>query len=103
MDMSDPKASTMQDLAARLRVAMDDGNLQALATLLHPEVQWGPPGGPSTCRNKQDVVAWYTRAVGEGRRGSVNEVELIGDNLVVELVVHGTTEAERRGGSTLRW
>jgi hypothetical protein len=87
----DPSASvgppfTAASIAEQVRSSLDTADLDALGALLSPDVQWGPPGSAQPpCRNRDQVLAWYARGREQGRRATVNEVEVHGDALLVEL------------------
>lgn len=51
-------------LAGRVRSALESGDLDAIAELLDPAARRGAPEGPSDadCRNREEVIAWWTRA-----------------------------------------
>jgi hypothetical protein len=49
----------MELLERKVRIALESADLAAFADLLHPDVQWGPPGDPAPpCRNRDQVLAW---------------------------------------------
>ena len=94
----------MNTLAERVKAALGSGDASAFADLLDPEVTWGAPGAPTpTCKNRNQVLNWYQRAQESGVQGTVTEVEVIGDRLVVSLMVRGTQGARERGGSIPRF
>jgi ketosteroid isomerase-like protein len=93
----------MDQLAGQVRSAMAAEDLSAFADLLHPDVTWGAPGANPTCRNRNQVLTWYQRGREAGVRGSVFDVEIIGDRLLISMSVRGTEEARERGGTALRY
>lgn len=97
-------ASTMDQVAGQVRAALAGENLSAFAELLDPNVTWGAPGtrNPS-CKNRNQVLAWYQRGREAGVRGSMFDVEVIGDRLLVSMSVRGTENARERGGAALRY
>src|SRR5580692_12024097 len=101
--MTEP-SDAMEELARQVRTALESGDLASYRDLLDPDVTWGAPGArrPS-CRNRDQVVAWYERGRQAGTRGEVSDVSVLGDRLLVSMTVHGTPEAEDRGGAALRW
>ena len=100
--MSNPP--TVEEVARRVRAALDDADLAAMRDLLHPDVQWGPPGDDrSGCHNRDEVLAWFQRARDAGARGEVAELVARGDKLLVGLWVRGTPAAVERGGEADRW
>ncbi len=85
----------MDDLANRVRTALETADLEAFADLLHPAVRWGAPGdGAPPCTTRDDVLAWYARGRADGRRATVSEVLALPGRLVVGMEV----SPGRRGG-----
>lgn len=81
-----PGSLTAAAIADRLRQALDTGDLDEFAALLSPDVQWGPPGSTTPpCRNRSQVLQWYTKGRAKGRRATVTEVEVRGSALLVGL------------------
>jgi hypothetical protein len=77
---------TAAAIAEELRRGLDMADLDTLGGLLGPDVHWGPPGSAKPpCRNRKQVLAWYATGRKQGRRASVEEVEVHGDALLVEL------------------
>ena len=69
-----------------------------------PAVTWGAPGARNpSCKNRNQVLAWYQRGRDAGVRGSVYDVEVLGDRLLVSMSVRGTEGAMERGGAALRF
>jgi ketosteroid isomerase-like protein len=94
----------MDQLAAEVRKALAAEDVSAFAELLDPDVTWGAPGARNpTCKNRNQVLSWYERAREGGIRGSVFDVEVLGDRLLVSMSVQGTEGAHERGGSALRF
>jgi len=94
----------LEELARKLRGALETGDLSFLGELLDPEVHWGPPGDPSPpCQTREQVIAWYERAKQSGASARVSEVTVLGDRILVGLVVVGTNESRSRGGHAARW
>jgi hypothetical protein len=93
----------MEELARKVRIGLETGDLAAYRDLLDPDVHWGPPGVSSPpCQNRDQVIAWYERARQAGTRATVSEVEVLGDQILVGLVVTGNEQARDRGGQA-RW
>jgi ketosteroid isomerase-like protein len=94
----------LDDLAVRVRTALETADLSMFRELLDPDVSWGAPGArrPS-CSNRDQVLAWYEKGRQAGVRGRVTDVTVVGDHLLVSLIVGGTEAAEERGGAALRW
>jgi ketosteroid isomerase-like protein len=94
----------MDELADQVRKALAAEDVSAFADLLDPDVTWGAPGARSpTCKNRNQVLSWYQRAREGGVRGSVFDVDVLGDRLLVSLSVRGTEGARERGGTSLRF
>lgn len=94
----------MEEIAAHVRMALAAEDLSAFAELLDPDVTWGARGARNpTCKNRHQVLAWYRRGREAGVRGSVFDVEVLGDRLLVSMTVRGTENAQERGGATLRF
>ena len=94
----------MDELAAQVRKALAAEDVSAFADLLDPNVTWGAPGARNpTCKNRSQVLSWYKRGREGGVRGSVFDVEVLGDQLLVSMTLRGTKGAHERGGTALRF
>jgi len=94
----------MDEIALLIRNALSGEGLSAIAELLDPAVTWGAPGARNpTCKTRNQVLAWYQRGRDAGVRGSVYDVEVLGDRLLVSMSVRGTENARERGGTALRF
>ena len=95
---------TMEGLARQVRIALDAADLSSFSELLDPDVTWGAPGArrPS-CRNRDQVLAWYQRGRQAGVRAQVSDVSILDDRLLISLTVRGAPAAEDHGGAALRW
>ena len=72
--------------------------------LLDRAVTWGAPGARNpSCKNRNQVLAWYQRGRDAGVRGSVYYLEVLGDRLLVCMNVGGKENAGGRGGAALRF
>ena len=102
-DLGDTSASTPQPrigvpmtaeaIAARVRAAYDNADLDEFAALLSPDVHWGAPGDATPpCQNRNQVLAWYTKGREQGRRATVDLVEVHGNAVLVGLVHDGGGE-----------
>jgi ketosteroid isomerase-like protein len=102
--MTAASGAGLDDLAVRVRTALETADLTMFGELLDPDVSWGAPGArrPS-CSNRDQVLAWYEKGREAGVRGRVTDVTVVGDHLLVSLLVGGTEAAEERGGEALRW
>lgn len=91
----------MAELVTRAIGAED---LSAFTKLLDPDVTWGAPGARNpSCKNRDQVLTWYERGRDAGVRGSVHDVRIVGNRLLVSLGVRGTENARVRGGTALRF
>lgn len=97
-------ASTpMEQVAREVRLAYELGDVELFGALLAPNVTWGPPGDPPTCRSKSQVLTWYQNGANSGARAEVQEIEIVGDQLLMGLTVIGTSAATKRSGRASRW
>ena len=95
---------SMDEIAVLVRKVLAAEDLSAFAEVLDPAVTWGAPGARNpSCRNRDQVLAWYQRGRDAGVRGSVYDVEVLGDRLLVSMSVRGTENARERGGAALRF
>ena len=94
----------MDRLARQIRLALESADLSEFSDLLDPDVTWGAPDARHpTCKNRNQVLAWYERGRESGVRADVTEVVVTGDRILVGLTVRGTDGARERGGAALRW
>jgi ketosteroid isomerase-like protein len=94
----------MDEIAVLVRKALAAEDLSAFTELLDPTVTWGAPGARNpSCKNRNQVLAWYQRGRDAGVRGSVYDMEVLGDRLLVSMSVRGTENANERGGAALRF
>ena len=96
-------ADPIEHVAREVRLAYELGDADLFGALLSPNVTWGPPGGPSTCRSKNQVLAWYQNGANSGARAEVQEIEIVGDQLLIGLTIVGTSTAKKKSGRTSRW
>jgi hypothetical protein len=95
---------SMDEIAVLVRQALLAEDLSAFTDLLDPNVTWGAPGARNpTCKSRDQVLAWYQRGRDAGVRGSVFDIEVFGDRLLVSMSVRGTEDAQGRGGAALRF
>jgi SnoaL-like domain len=94
----------LDEVAVLVRNALAAEDLSAFGELLDPAVTWGAPGARNpTCKNRSQVLTWYQRGRDAGVRGSVYDVAILGDRLLVSMSVRGTENARERGGAALRF
>ena len=93
------------ELAERVRLALESGDLDAIRDLLDPSARWGAPEGPheADCQNRDQVVAWWASARAAGARAVVTEVTTGAGTFLVGLEVTGTPAAREAGGAVERW
>ena len=72
----------MADVARHLQAAYRDLDLELLASLLHPHVQW-----TGVCTNSGEVLDWYRNLLADGIRSTLESVELDRDAVVLGLSV----------------
>jgi hypothetical protein len=96
-------SAPMEQLAREVRHAYELGDVDLFGALLAPDVTWGPPGAPPTCRSKRQVLTWYQNGPNAGARAEVEEIEIVGERLLVGLTVMGTSAAQEQGGRASRW
>jgi ketosteroid isomerase-like protein len=95
---------SMEEMAVLVRRAMVAENMPAFAELLDPDVTWGAPGARNpSCKSRNQVLDWYQRGRQAGVRGSVYDVEIVDDRLLVSMSVSATENARERGGAALRF
>lgn len=92
-------------LTERVRLALESGDLDAIRDLLDPGARWGAPEGPNDadCQNRDQVVAWWSRARAAGACAAVTEVTAGAGALLVGLEVTGTPASREAGGAVQRW
>jgi hypothetical protein len=75
---------TPEAVAAQVRAALDASDLAAFGHLLSADVHWGAPGDANPpCRNRAQVLKWYEKGKAAGRSGTVTEVSVHGDAVLV--------------------
>ena len=103
MEESTIERADMEALAQQVRVALESADVAAFSHLLDPDVHWGAPDASSpSCRNRDQVLAWYERGRESGTRASVSEVVVFGDRILVGLTVRNTNEPHEHL-ATRRW
>ncbi|HET9732285.1 MAG TPA: ankyrin repeat domain-containing protein [Acidimicrobiales bacterium] len=83
-------SGVMADIADALEAAHAEGDLELLASLLHPEVRW-----TGECTNKAQVLDWYRDLLAEGTQATVHSVEVDGDAVILGLSVTRTAKGAR--------
>jgi hypothetical protein len=83
---SSAEPMTAASIADRVRAALDAADLEQMATLLSPDVHWGAPDDATPpCRNRRQVLRWFENGRAAGRRGTVSDLEVHGNVLLVGL------------------
>jgi len=94
----------MESLTSEIRVAMESADLEVMAELLAPDAKWGAPEQDvPSCRNAQQVLAWYELGRDNGLRAEVTESEVVGSNIVLGFKILTTRDGESPAGDALRW
>lgn len=89
--------TSLDDLARRLRAAMDATDVEAIGKLLDPAVRWGPPDDPAFgCHNRSEVLAWWQRSADQGMRARVTEVVVGADKLLIGFKVRNPSRTRSR-------
>jgi hypothetical protein len=85
----DAAANDSTDLASRVAAALGSADLDGLYELLDPNVRWAAPGDDVYgCHNRDQVVAWYSKARRDGARADVIETVEGSGGILVGLSVH---------------
>lgn len=71
-------------IADRIRAALSSPDPAAFAELLHPEAHWG-----ESCRNRDEVLAWYQGLLDQGVRLTVRDISPDGELLRLTIDVDG--------------
>lgn len=91
------------DTAARLREAVESGDLALLEPLLDARIRWGgEEDTEDTCHSPSDVLATYGRLRAAGVRATVTEVIVQDEAVVLALALSGLgdhNEAESAASS----
>jgi ketosteroid isomerase-like protein len=96
-------AEPMETIAARLRNALNAGDMDSFRSLIAEDARWGE-GGPDdarTCHNRDDIIATYERLLHQGVRGTVTETTTGPHGVVCLLEIEWPDDAPNRRGSTL--
>jgi len=77
---------TATGIADQVRLALETGDLDLIASLLSPDVRWGAPGSPTPpWRNRRPGPQVVREGRAQGRRATVSAVEVHGDGILVGL------------------
>lgn len=80
----------MAEVARHLEAAYRDRDLDLLASLLHPQVNW-----TGICRNSEQVLDWYRGLLSDGTWATVRSVEVDRDAVLLGLSVALQAEGAR--------
>jgi hypothetical protein len=98
------RRTTVEVVADHIQSALGSADLASFADLLAPDVRWGAPDDPDqSCRNRDEVLAWYRRGRDAGVRAQVTETTVYDNNIVVGLMVTGRPAPEGADEETQRW
>jgi len=61
-------------VATLLRAAFETGDLTSFGALLADDVWWGDDDRPPRCRGRSDVLATFSRLVGQGVQTTVSDI-----------------------------
>jgi hypothetical protein len=94
----------MTSIASRVRYAMEAVDLQQMGELLAPDARWGAPEQDvPTCRNAQQILAWYELARENGVRADITEVVTVGNHIVVGLKILPNAKDKEKPPNAVRW
>ena len=95
---------TMEEMAQRIRIALQSADLATLGDLLDPNVRWGAPDDSAPgCCNREQVLSWYRRGRADGVRAEGTEIVVHANKILVGLTVVGNRAASENGGELDRW
>jgi SnoaL-like domain len=94
----------MEEIAGQIQTALQAADLDGYRDLLDPNVTWGAPDDPTpSCRNRDQVLAWYRRGRANGVRALVTETGVYGDKILVGLKVFDGSSPADSPAATERW
>ena len=94
-------APGMEELAGKVRAALEAADLDGYRDLLDPGVTWGAPDDPRpACTNRDQVLDWYRRGRARGVRARVTETAVGVDRILVGLEV---ADGDPAGVRSQRW
>ena len=88
-----PAPDLMREIAEQLTGAYHSLDMELLASLLDPAVQWGS-SGPDGCHTREQALAWYAAAA-HSVRASVTSAELTGDTIVLTVALTSPADGTR--------
>jgi ketosteroid isomerase-like protein len=98
-----PLTDALESLAARLRHALNEHDLDAFRKLLAEDAQWGEGSRDDerTCRNRTDIIARYERLLHQGVCGTVTETATGPGGIVCLIEITWPDDAPNRRGAHL--
>jgi SnoaL-like protein len=94
----------MEQIAGQVQAALQTADLTGYRELLDPNVTWGAPDDMEpSCRNRDQVLAWYRRGRAQGVRASVTETLVHNDKILVGLSIFDNQSSSDSDGQTHRW
>jgi hypothetical protein len=95
--------STIEEVAGRIRAALNAPDLDGFTGILDPDVTWCAPDACTPTRHdRRQVVAWYQRGRDEGVRWEVTETVVGARAVLVGLRIIGFCAADV-GAEGERW
>ncbi len=95
---------TMQEVADRIRGALDASDLDGFTGILDPEVTWEAADDPTPiCSDRRQVLGWYQRRRDAGVRWHVTAMIVGTNGLLVGLRITREDAAEDPAGATEHW
>jgi ankyrin repeat protein len=93
-DQAPGGVDALAEVAALIRIAYEQRDLELFASLLSPDVRWG--GRPYGCSTREQVVAEYRELIALGFTGELSSIEIAAeDTLIVELCYRGAPAGTR--------
>ena len=93
----------MEQLAGHVQAALQTADLTGYRELLDPSVTWGAPDDTRpSCRNRDQVLAWYRRGRANGVRADVVETVVRDDKILVGLSIFDEASSHSSGEAN-RW
>jgi hypothetical protein len=78
----------MEQLAGQVQAALQTADLTGYWELLDPDVTWGAPDDMTpSCRNRDQVLAWYRSGRAKGARATITETVVRNEKILVGLSV----------------
>jgi hypothetical protein len=89
---------SIEEVASRVKEALESADVDRFSNLLDPAVRWGAPDAPrGGCHNRDQVLAWYRMGQAAGVRARVTEIVVGSDRILVGLSVVGHKDGGDEG------